>query len=136
LFLLGSANLAEAQQSRIKRDARCESVIKVKKGVRMKSKSVFFASVLVLALTLPSLAQENKVGNVRFPTSCDPKVQADFERGVAMLHSFWYSAGEKIFGAGSVVRHRHVGHRSAFNVQSTRRSRFFAQGRGAGTSSD
>jgi tetratricopeptide (TPR) repeat protein len=63
----------------------------------MKSKSVFFASVLVLALTLPSLAQENKVGNVRFPTSCDPKVQADFERGVAMLHSFWYSAGEKIF---------------------------------------
>jgi tetratricopeptide (TPR) repeat protein len=63
----------------------------------MKSKSVFFASVIVLALTLPSLAQEDKLGKVGFPTSCDPKVQAQFERGVAMLHSFWYSAGDKMF---------------------------------------
>ena len=63
----------------------------------MKSKSVFFASVIVLALTLPSLAQEDKLGKVSFPTSCDPKVQAQFERGVAMLHSFWYSAGDKMF---------------------------------------
>ena len=63
----------------------------------MKSKSVFFASVIVLALTLPALAQEDKLGKVSFSTSCDPKVQAQFERGVAMLHSFWYSAGEKIF---------------------------------------
>jgi tetratricopeptide (TPR) repeat protein len=27
---------------------------------------------------------------VTFPTSCDPKVQAQFERGVAMIHSFWF----------------------------------------------
>ena len=32
-----------------------------------------------------------------FPTSCDPKVQPAFERGVAMLHSFWYSASEETF---------------------------------------
>ena len=32
-----------------------------------------------------------------FPTSCDPKVQPAFERAVAMLHSFWYSAGEQAF---------------------------------------
>ena len=63
----------------------------------MKSKSVFFASVIVLALTLPSLAQEDKLGKVSFPTSCDPKVQLQFERGVAMLHSFWYSEGDKMF---------------------------------------
>src|SRR6266550_8911292 len=63
----------------------------------MKSKSVFFASVIVLALALPSLAQEDKLGKVSFPTSCDPKVQAQFERGVAMLHSFWYSEGDKMF---------------------------------------
>jgi tetratricopeptide (TPR) repeat protein len=51
----------------------------------------------VLALSLPVLAQEDKLGKVHFPNSCDAKVQAQFERGVAMLHSFWYSAGEKTF---------------------------------------
>ena len=63
----------------------------------MKSKSAFFASLIVLVLTTPALAQEDKLGKVSFPTSCDPKVQAQLERGVAMLHSFWFSAGEKIF---------------------------------------
>ena len=32
-----------------------------------------------------------------FPTSCSPEVQAKFERAVAMLHSFWFSAGEQAF---------------------------------------
>jgi tetratricopeptide (TPR) repeat protein len=63
----------------------------------MKSKSMLFAFMIVFALALPSLAQEDKLGKVGFPTSCDPKVQAQFERAVAMLHSFWYSAGEKMF---------------------------------------
>lgn len=38
-----------------------------------------------------------KLGKVNFPTSCDPKVQAEFERGVAMLHSFWFPEGLKTF---------------------------------------
>jgi hypothetical protein len=38
-----------------------------------------------------------QLGKVSFPTSCDPKVQPAFERAVAMLHSFWYSAGEQAF---------------------------------------
>jgi hypothetical protein len=37
------------------------------------------------------------VGKVTFANSCSPAVQADFARGVAMLHSFWYSAGEQTF---------------------------------------
>ncbi len=44
-------------------------------------------------------AQAEQLGKVSFPTSCDPKVQPAFERAVAMLHSFWYSAGEKAFRA-------------------------------------
>jgi hypothetical protein len=32
---------------------------------------------------------------VNFPTSCDPKVQAQFERSVALLHSFWFPEGRK-----------------------------------------
>ena len=36
-----------------------------------------------------------QLGKVNFPTSCDPKVQAQFERGVALLHSFWFPEGRK-----------------------------------------
>jgi hypothetical protein len=38
-----------------------------------------------------------KVGRVKFASTCDPKVQPLLETGVAMLHSFWYGAGEKTF---------------------------------------
>src|ERR1700737_1652282 len=58
----------------------------------------------LFALAVPGLAQADEtasqtgpLGKVSFPTSCDPKVQPAFERAVAMLHSFWYSAGEKAF---------------------------------------
>jgi hypothetical protein len=37
------------------------------------------------------------VGKVDFPNSCKPDVQADLARGVAMLHSFWFSAGNRVF---------------------------------------
>ena len=40
-----------------------------------------------------------QLGKVSFPTSCDPKVQAQFERGVALLHSFWFGEGLKAFTA-------------------------------------
>jgi tetratricopeptide (TPR) repeat protein len=63
----------------------------------MKSKFAFFALMIVLATAVPSQGQEDKLGRVSFPTSCDSKVQAQFERAVAMLHSFWYSAGGKLF---------------------------------------
>jgi len=38
-----------------------------------------------------------KLGSVTFATSCLPKVSHDFERAVALLHSFAYSASEKAF---------------------------------------
>jgi hypothetical protein len=38
-----------------------------------------------------------QLGSVHFPTSCDAKQQANFERGVALLHSFWYDEVEKQF---------------------------------------
>ena len=40
---------------------------------------------------------KGKLGTVKFDNSCDPKVQVDLQRGVAMLHSFWYSAAEQTF---------------------------------------
>src|SRR6185503_16295237 len=38
-----------------------------------------------------------KLGTVHFQTSCDPAVQPVFERGVALLHSFWFPEGLKAF---------------------------------------
>src|SRR3954465_7801841 len=40
---------------------------------------------------------EAQVGTVHFPSSCAPAVQKPVERGVAMLHSFWYEEAEKQF---------------------------------------
>ena len=38
-----------------------------------------------------------KLGIVQFPNSCSADVQQEFERAVALLHSFVYSAAEKAF---------------------------------------
>ena len=38
-----------------------------------------------------------RLGKVTFATSCKPEVQASFERGVALLHSFAYSTAETEF---------------------------------------
>jgi hypothetical protein len=40
---------------------------------------------------------EAQVGTVHFPTSCAPSVKTSMERGVALLHSFWYEEAEKQF---------------------------------------
>lgn len=40
---------------------------------------------------------EQQLGTVHFPVSCTPNVQKPFERGVALLHSFWYEEAEKEF---------------------------------------
>ena len=57
-------------------------------------------SALLLAATFvaPSaIAQHHELGTVGFPTSCNPAVQAEFETGVAMLHSYWFNYAGKTF---------------------------------------
>jgi hypothetical protein len=58
----------------------------------------------LLILSLPLSAQEEhshsapeKLGAVSFPISCVPAVQQQFNRGVALLHSFAYDAAESTF---------------------------------------
>ncbi|MCH8948428.1 MAG: hypothetical protein IH789_12525 [Acidobacteria bacterium] len=61
----------------------------------------------LLAVVLTARAQEHqhpagdvqKLGQVVFSTSCTAEVQEDFNRAVAMLHSFWYQTSEKAFAA-------------------------------------
>ena len=38
-----------------------------------------------------------KLGTVAFANSCAPEAQESFERGIALLHSFAFAAGEKAF---------------------------------------
>src|SRR5262249_13928472 len=47
----------------------------------------------------PGGKSPEKLGKVSFPTSCAPAVQAQFERGVALLHSFWFPEGFKALTA-------------------------------------
>src|SRR3989442_181726 len=62
--------------------------------------------VLVLWFALPVLADESprheeltpeQLGTVHFSVSCAEAVHKRFERGVALLHSFWYEEAEKEF---------------------------------------
>ena len=70
----------------------------------MKLLPISRAVILSMSLAVASTAwthEEGKspeqLGVVSFPTSCAPAVQARFTRAVALLHSFWFSEGEKAF---------------------------------------
>jgi tetratricopeptide (TPR) repeat protein len=66
--------------------------------VPMTTRHLLCAASLLAALATGASAQQaDKLGKVTFPTSCDPKVQAQFERGVAQLHSYWFIAARKSF---------------------------------------
>jgi hypothetical protein len=58
---------------------------------------------VALAFSTPTLAHEEgtvgKLGKVDFANSCNAAAQADLARAVAILHSFWFSAGEGAFRA-------------------------------------
>src|SRR2546425_1544695 len=62
-----------------------------------------FALTLALVATSGLAAQEGHeqhvehVGRVRFPVSCNTEAQRSFERGVALLHSFWYEKAGDAF---------------------------------------
>ena len=63
----------------------------------MKPTRLFLLVSLLTLLFVCGASAQEKLGNVNFPTSCDQKVQAQFDRAVAMLHSFWFQQGEKAF---------------------------------------
>ena len=60
--------------------------------------------ILLLALAICSSSQKThehpapeRLGKVHFPTSCATAIQAQFDRAVALLHSFAYRAAENAF---------------------------------------
>jgi tetratricopeptide (TPR) repeat protein len=65
----------------------------------MRIVAVVLALLCIVALPRPGFSEPEVLGKVVFPTSCDSKVQGQFERGVAMLHSYWFSEARKVFDA-------------------------------------
>jgi len=64
----------------------------------MKPKYLILVTGITAALSCGALGQQDeKLGKLSFPTSCDPKVQAEFERGVAMIHSYWFLIARRTF---------------------------------------
>ena len=65
----------------------------------MKQHVVFLLLMLFVFLSL--LGKRSlllvKVGSVDFPVSCASSQQAAFNRGVALLHDFWYDRAEEQF---------------------------------------
>src|SRR5215471_8698492 len=66
-----------------------------------------FVLALLLSFVVPAIADDeghhhedltpDQLGTVHFPVSCAETVQKPFERGVALLHSFWYEEAQKEF---------------------------------------
>ena len=61
------------------------------------------AGFLVVLLATSGIAQEHehgeKLGVVHFATSCNPQAQKEFDRAVALLHSFQFSHAIEGFNA-------------------------------------
>ncbi|MGB8473821.1 MAG: tetratricopeptide repeat protein [Candidatus Acidiferrum sp.] len=68
---------------------------------------ILLITLPVCAVFVPAAAAQHKhapttsiaLGTVDFPTSCAPAIQSDFNRAVALLHSFWYKKSEESFAA-------------------------------------
>jgi tetratricopeptide (TPR) repeat protein len=68
---------------------------------------IFLALTVVSWLAVPGYAHQHdspagapmpsNLGAVSFQTSCKPVVHADFNRAVALLHSFWFEQAREVF---------------------------------------
>ena len=61
---------------------------------------VFESGFTVFGASNPDIPEPGDLraaGTVDFPVSCTPAVQAEFTRGVALLHSFFYEEARRIF---------------------------------------
>src|SRR5678815_3385003 len=66
------------------------------------SASVFTVAILITLPASTTLAQEHahtseRLGSVHFPTTCAAKVAPQFDRAVALLHSFEFGESIKAF---------------------------------------
>src|SRR5271156_5942287 len=65
--------------------------------LRRVSLGLLFIASLSSAQETHDHGAPEKLGKVSFPISCAPSVQEEFNRGVALLHSFAYTSAEQTF---------------------------------------
>src|SRR6266566_6442268 len=63
------------------------------------SRGIFVWSLAIFLAQPAARAQEEKFGEVNFPISCSAGAQRQFNRAVAMLHSFFFPETVKAFTA-------------------------------------
>src|ERR671925_1475297 len=56
-------------------------------------------TVLLSAAVMVAHDAAEKLGQVQFPVACSGEAQTQFDRAVALLHSFWYAEAVKGFTA-------------------------------------
>ncbi len=66
---------------------------------RFRFCALLLCPLLLISQEIHNHTAPEKLGSVSFPISCAPGVQRDFNRGVALLHSFAYIAAENTFRA-------------------------------------
>lgn len=76
----------------------CRPLWSVKMLIRLIAFALACAASVAGAHEVPAKPGQT-LGNVRFPNSCSPAVQDMLLRGIAMLHSFWFSGAEQAFQA-------------------------------------
>jgi tetratricopeptide (TPR) repeat protein len=59
--------------------------------------SKILTGLLLLGVLTADDQHHHDLGSVHFPVSCTPAAQKTFDRGAALLHSFWYDEAEKTF---------------------------------------
>jgi tetratricopeptide (TPR) repeat protein len=70
------------------------------KNLRLRLGAVIFAAAfltLVVKNPVAHSAESDPLGQVQFPTSCQPGAQPSLEKGLALLHSFQYMQSEMSF---------------------------------------
>ncbi len=68
--------------------------------IRIAATAVVLAAALFIATPVRAQhdhAATGRLGSVHFETSCAPAVRPEFDRGIALLHSFWFSAAVESF---------------------------------------
>ena len=60
---------------------------------------ILLASLWASAVASQEKADSEKLGKVQFPVSCSAEAQTQFDRAIALLHSFWLDEAAKAFAA-------------------------------------
>src|ERR1700741_2565716 len=63
------------------------------------SRGLLVCTLAIFLIQSASRAEEEKFGEVDFPVSCSAAAQTQFNRAVAMLHSFFFPETVKAFTA-------------------------------------